>query len=58
MADARSLLEGQWLQLFWPDDGTWWPAQVLEMDVRACTCTLLYETGTCSPPALPLLPGA
>ncbi|KAK9801943.1 hypothetical protein WJX73_008722 [Symbiochloris irregularis] len=44
-ADVKAQLEGRWLQFFWPDDGSWWRAQVTAIDMQSTRCTLLYETG-------------
>ena len=45
--DVRASLTGKWLQLFWPDDGRWWPGQVVDINVKKHTALLLYETGRC-----------
>ena len=45
LTDVNKSLTGKWLQLYWPDDGKWWPCQVLTVDSRKKTVTLLYETG-------------
>lgn len=44
-ADLTARLNKKWLQLYWPDDGKWWPCQVATVDVRKKTVTLIYETG-------------
>lgn len=41
-------LTGKWLQLYWPDDGKWWPGQVASVDTRKKAITFLYETGAFS----------
>ncbi|KAK9862730.1 hypothetical protein WJX84_002760 [Apatococcus fuscideae] len=33
------------LQVFWPDDGTWWPGKVTALNLKKCEMTLFYETG-------------
>ena len=43
--DLTARLNKKWLQLYWPDDGKWWPCQVATVDVRKKTVTLIYETG-------------
>lgn len=45
LTDVNKSLTSKWLQLYWPDDGKWWPGQVLTVDARKKTVTLLYETG-------------
>ena len=44
--DVTTRLSKKWLQLYWPDDGKWWPCQVATVDIRKKTVTLIYETGT------------
>ena len=46
MKDIRHSLKDRWLQLFWPDDGRWWPAQVTDVRVKERKINLLYRTGT------------
>ena len=45
MKDIQPAMQDKWLQLYWPDDGKWWPAQVSEVDTKAHRAHLLYETG-------------
>ena len=45
MKDIRPALRERWLQLFWPDDGRWWPGQVLDVRPRERRISLLYKTG-------------
>ena len=45
MRDIQLAMQGKWLQLYWPDDGMWWPAQVTQVDTKAHRAKLLYETG-------------
>ena len=33
------------LQVFWPDDKTWWPGRVTALNLKKCEMTLFYETG-------------
>ncbi len=49
MRDIQPQLQQKWLQLYWPDDSRWWPAQVIEVNTKRHQAHLLYETG------LPLL---
>ena len=49
MRDVQPQLQDKWLQLYWPDDSRWWPAQVIHVNPRRHRALLLYETG------LPLL---
>ncbi len=32
-------------QVFWPDDGTWWPGTVTALNLKKLDMTLLYDTG-------------
>ena len=43
--DITKALQKKWLQLYWPDDGKWWPCQVVFVDPRRKTANVLYETG-------------
>ncbi|KAK9803178.1 hypothetical protein WJX72_010192 [[Myrmecia] bisecta] len=36
-------LVGRRVDLFWPDDDTWWPATIAQLD--SAKCTVVYETG-------------
>lgn len=45
LKDIQLAMQDKWLQLYWPDDGKWWPAQVTEVDTKAHRAKLLYETG-------------
>lgn len=45
MTDITKALQKKWLQLYWPDDGKWWPCQVVLVDPRKKTANVLYETG-------------
>ena len=45
MGDIRPALRERWLQLFWPDDGRWWPGQVLDVRPKERRIGLLYKTG-------------
>ena len=49
MRDIQPQLQDKWLQLYWPDDSRWWPAQVTHVNPKRHRALLLYETG------LPLL---
>ncbi len=43
--DVRNTLKERWLQLFWPEDGRWWPGQVLDIRCKERKVHLLYKTG-------------
>lgn len=43
--DVRNTLKERWLQLFWPEDGRWWPGQVLDIRCKERKIHLLYKTG-------------
>lgn len=45
--DVRNTLKERWLQLFWPEDGRWWPGQVLDIRCKERKIRLLYKTGAC-----------
>ena len=45
MRDIQPQLQQKWLQLYWPDDSRWWPAQVTEVSPKRHRAHLLYETG-------------
>jgi len=45
ISDLTKRLEKKWLQIYWPDDGKWWPCEVALVDIRKKTATLIYETG-------------
>lgn len=45
MRDIQPQLQEKWLQLYWPDDSRWWPAQVTEVSPKRHRAHLLYETG-------------
>lgn len=45
MRDIRGSMRQRWLQLFWPDDGRWWPGQVLDVRPKERRISLLYKTG-------------
>ncbi|DBA99749.1 TPA: hypothetical protein ACH3X3_012298 [Trebouxia sp. C0006] len=45
MRDIQPQLQQKWLQLYWPDDSRWWPAQVTEVNPKRHRAHLLYETG-------------
>ncbi len=45
MKDVRNTLKERWLQLFWPEDGRWWPGQVLDIRCKERKVHLLYKTG-------------
>lgn len=45
MRDVLPQLQDKWLQLYWPDDSRWWPAQVIHVNHRRHRALLLYETG-------------
>ena len=50
MRDIQTHLQQKWLQLYWPDDSRWWPAQVLEVNPKRNRAHLLYETGLAPAP--------
>ena len=50
--DVRNTLKERWLQLFWPEDGRWWPGKVLDIRCKERKVHLLYKTGG---PRLPLV---
>ena len=33
------------VQVFWPDDGAWWPGTVTALNMKQLQMTLLYDTG-------------
>ena len=43
--DVRNTLKERWLQLFWPEDGRWWPGKVLDIRCKERKIHLLYKTG-------------
>ncbi|GAB4820542.1 hypothetical protein N2152v2_007588 [Parachlorella kessleri] len=47
MKDYKASLAGQMVQLYWPDDGQWWPALVTAVTGSATDrrVSLYYETG-------------
>ncbi|BDA40625.1 hypothetical protein COCOBI_01-2780 [Coccomyxa sp. Obi] len=45
MKDIKQSLKDRWLQLFWPEDGRWWPGQVTEVHAKERKISLLYKTG-------------
>ena len=45
MQDIQPQLQQKWLQLYWPDDQRWWPAQVIQVNTKRNRAQLLYETG-------------
>ncbi|DBB06539.1 TPA: hypothetical protein ACH3X1_012083 [Trebouxia sp. C0004] len=45
MRDIQPQLQQKWLQLYWPDDSRWWPAQVTEVNPKRHRAHLLYKTG-------------
>ena len=45
--DVRNTLKERWLQLFWPEDGRWWPGQVLDIRCKERKVHLMYKTGAC-----------
>ena len=45
MSDIQPQLQQKWLQLYWPDDSRWWPAQVTQVTPKRHRAHLLYETG-------------
>ena len=45
MRDIQPQLQQKWLQLYWPDDSSWWPAQVTQVSPKRHRAHLLYETG-------------
>lgn len=45
MRDIQPQLQQKWLQLYWPDDSRWWPAQVTQVNPKRHRAQLLYETG-------------
>lgn len=45
MRDVQPQLQDKWLQLYWPDDSRWWPAQVIHVNLKRHRALLLYETG-------------
>lgn len=45
MRDVQAQLQDKWLQLYWPDDSRWWPAQVTHVNAKRNRALLLYETG-------------
>ena len=45
MRDVQPQLQDKWLQLYWPDDSRWWPAQVVVVNPKRHRALLLYETG-------------
>lgn len=51
MRDIQPAMQEKWLQLYWPDDGKWWPAQVIQVDPKAHKAQLLYETGKFGQPS-------
>ena len=57
MADIQIQLEQKWLQLYWPDDSRWWPAQVIQVNAKRNRAQLLYETGQslCPPVSSPVI---
>ena len=51
MKDIKQSLKDRWLQLFWPEDGRWWPGQVIEVHAKERKISLLYKTGAYPKPA-------
>ena len=45
MRDVQPQLQDTWLQLYWPDDSRWWPAQVISINPKRQRALLLYDTG-------------
>ena len=37
---------GKMLDIFWPDDGNWYPARVTEVNARAKKVKIEYDEGT------------
>ena len=46
-SDVSPALVCKRLQLFWPEDGHWWPGTVTALRLRERRATLLYDTGAC-----------
>lgn len=45
MRDSLELLHGATIELFWPDDGLWYRADVLQMNLPRRQAKVLYTTG-------------
>ena len=45
LCNIQEELRGKRLQLYWPEDGAWWPGEVVSLNLRARTATFLYDTG-------------
>lgn len=54
MKDIKQSLKDRWLQLFWPEDGRWWPGQVIEVHAKERKISLLYKTGACPHACCPI----
>jgi hypothetical protein len=46
-ADFNEGLAGKWLQLYWPDDGTWWQGYCASVDMAQKKALVIYETSMC-----------
>jgi hypothetical protein len=38
-------LAGAWLELYWPEDGTWYRVQCVSVNMQQQTAIIAYETG-------------
>ena len=45
LSDVGPHLVGMRLFLLWPEDGSWWPALLTQLDQQRRHATLLYDTG-------------
>ena len=43
--DNLSLLQGATIELYWPDDGLWYRAEILSLNTRQRSAKVLYSTG-------------
>ena len=43
--DNLAQLQGSIVELFWPDDGLWYRAEILALNPRARSAKVLYSTG-------------
>jgi hypothetical protein len=43
--DSLTLLQNATIELYWPDDGLWYRAEILSLNVRARSAKVLYSTG-------------
>ena len=43
--DNLSQMQGATIELYWPDDGLWYRAEILSLNVRARSAKVLYSTG-------------